>query len=449
MKWYLCLGFILLAALSSAQLDFNNLEQIDDSVVRDKCDQRGGKGTFDAIKNSRDSVQSCVEDLISLDTLRKEIEDAKKTGSLDEVFGKYCNKRPQFKQCFEGFLTNLKKCLTTAEIDNMNIGLDVIKQLGDFACHKDGDRIAMFVAEGGPECIKSQIEGIKSCVNKTIKFEEPSIDSLPSFLTTSKVCDDMSKMQPCIVTELEKCENTTSANIVDAIFRFIKKNICNKKKNKRSVRSKRGAVAIGANQINQLKDTYMKYIRAKCIENKSEKEFINLESSFETTKKCVISGIKNNLAIILTVQDLKDRVTACTDDFMSKAEDCLAEKDKFYPRFAQEILFGMIDIIYKYKPNITLSSWNPDMTLCLQNFKYYSNRKKIISCFEEEVTITKSYDRDYLCQRLPEATKCVREVINSTCIRSLAVDTFLDDLTGVFLKPCQLSNDNVNIYDKN
>lgn len=37
------------------------------------------------------------------------------------------------------------------------------------------------------------------------------------------ICRDMSKLQICVVKELEKCSDPTPANIVDSIFNFIRR----------------------------------------------------------------------------------------------------------------------------------------------------------------------------------------------------------------------------------
>lgn len=49
-----------------------------------------------------------------------------------------------------------------------------------------------------------------------------------------KICSDLGKLQNCVVEELEKCKDSTPANIIDALFRFIKRSACSNK-NKRSV----------------------------------------------------------------------------------------------------------------------------------------------------------------------------------------------------------------------
>lgn len=61
---------------------------------------------------------------------------------MDEVFGKYCAKRTKMATCVQGFIDNIRLCLNTEEKNALNITLNIIKQLGEFVCFKDGDRIA-------------------------------------------------------------------------------------------------------------------------------------------------------------------------------------------------------------------------------------------------------------------------------------------------------------------
>lgn len=97
---------------------------------------------FFCSQTARDDLQTCIEELVDLDTIKKEIDESKKTGSMDEVFGKYCKKRPEFKKCVDKFLEKLKLCLIDDERKNLETVLNLIKELGEFACYKDGDRIA-------------------------------------------------------------------------------------------------------------------------------------------------------------------------------------------------------------------------------------------------------------------------------------------------------------------
>jgi len=102
----------------------------------------------------------------------------------------------------------------------------------NFICFKEGDRIALFIATGGPECFTEKQAGVQACVNNTFggyypmpNFESnvSSLQTLPSLLFGLKECTDIAKLQYCTVAELNNCTEPTPANIVDSLFNFIKK----------------------------------------------------------------------------------------------------------------------------------------------------------------------------------------------------------------------------------
>lgn len=74
--------------------------------------------------------------------MQAELEEAQKTGSMDEVFGKYCNKWPQIYGCFDNATVYMRQCMDRNEEESFNKTLDIIKELKEFMCFKDGDRLA-------------------------------------------------------------------------------------------------------------------------------------------------------------------------------------------------------------------------------------------------------------------------------------------------------------------
>lgn len=92
---------------------------------------------------------------------------------------------------------------------------------------------AVFISAGGPECFQEKQQAIQDCVNHTfssyIPKTDPTVDglagleSLPSLTFGIKECKDMTVLQSCIVTELEKCTDPTPANIMDSIFNFVRR----------------------------------------------------------------------------------------------------------------------------------------------------------------------------------------------------------------------------------
>nr|CAH7742636.1 unnamed protein product [Callosobruchus chinensis] len=143
---------------------------------------------------------------------QKELEKAKNTGSMDEVFGKYCKRWPDIQACFQNATSFARQCMDTKEQDAFNRSLTILQELQEFVCFKDGDRLAMFVAEGGIECMDEQRQGVQDCLNKTLGARLPDTDEL-----------DFDTVRTCINAELEKCKDSTPANIVDAFFKFLKK----------------------------------------------------------------------------------------------------------------------------------------------------------------------------------------------------------------------------------
>lgn len=99
----------------------------------------------------------------------------------------------------------------------------------------------MFIAEEGPECFSSKQDALQSCFEATMgKYtngELPTLENLPSLVIKEENCRDMDKLEECVVKELETCKESTPANLVEALFRFVRKETpCNKiaKTNKNS-----------------------------------------------------------------------------------------------------------------------------------------------------------------------------------------------------------------------
>lgn len=74
----------------------------------------------------------------------------------------------------ESFTSALEPCLEKKEIDGKRTFVKIFKNLLNFVCHKEGDQIALFIAEKGPECFDSQKDELITCMNKTFYGYLPS-----------------------------------------------------------------------------------------------------------------------------------------------------------------------------------------------------------------------------------------------------------------------------------
>lgn len=203
-----------------------------DEMLKEKCLKNGNNETYDRFVEGKEEFRKCVQDLFDFDKMKKEIEQSKPNGNLDEVFHKYCSQKPKLKGCIESFLNVSEPCFDESEKSHKTTIMNVTMSIMNFVCYKDGDRIALFVAEGGPECIENNFDNVMKCVNETASsYTEDGSDMsedlpqiLPQLLLDEKQCTDINKVQKCIVNYLEKCKEPTPANIVGSMFDFVKKN---------------------------------------------------------------------------------------------------------------------------------------------------------------------------------------------------------------------------------
>ncbi|RZC39450.1 uncharacterized protein BDFB_010644, partial [Asbolus verrucosus] len=350
---------VLVLDLVSGELSLQDVEipDIDDfAVIKEKCDKLGGNGTYNTLKAKKDTLQTCLQGFVDFNVLKNEVEEAKKTGSMDEVFGKYCAKRPTLSSCTQTFINALRPCLNAEEKKALNITLDILKQLGEFVCFRDGDRIAMFVAEGGVECIQDHAEGIKNCLNSTFKIN-PTVNtnSLPNLLIDKKKCDDLGKLQNCVVEELEKCKDSTPANIIDALFRFIKRSACSNK-NKRSIhRMFKRSVAVANNFYNtaEAKNRAIKIIKEKCAQNAPEGGYDAFTKSLNNATVCIKEKTLSDPIFVTPRDEFKDNIYFCVKDLIQKTRNCMPIEEKYWPQFQYDISSNLIDFTYKNKDQMS------------------------------------------------------------------------------------------------
>lgn len=207
------------------------------NLAKEKCKKQSGNDeAFQKLEEGIQNFTTCGMGLINISNIQNEIEQARPNGELDRVFHGYCQKRPDLITCIENFMETLQPCLNDEEKSHSQLLIRIIKSILNFVCYKGGDHIALFIAEGGPECLQEKRLEIGNCLNQTLSSYIPkdgfqSLENLPQFTFGPKQCKELQDLKLCIVNELEKCKEVTPANIIESMFRFVIKNEtdCDKK----------------------------------------------------------------------------------------------------------------------------------------------------------------------------------------------------------------------------
>lgn len=171
-----------------ASLQNVTLPSIDEikRVAKDKCAKvSGGDAAYEAIERGVEDLKTCTSGLVDVEQLQKEIHDAEPRGELDTVFNKYCRKRDTATGCMETFTALLEPCLQPNEIEAKQTFVNMFKKFLNFVCYKDGDHIALFIAEKGPECFDQRKDDLINCVNSTFTSYVPAdlnTNALPTVL---------------------------------------------------------------------------------------------------------------------------------------------------------------------------------------------------------------------------------------------------------------------------
>ncbi|KAL7020213.1 hypothetical protein ACKWTF_011418 [Chironomus riparius] len=214
---------ISLPEMNSTQIE-EGLQKLTDAL-KQKCLEASGSDTaYDDASAAASTFSECIQNLLDFSNIEEEIEKAKPTGDLDIVFGKYCIKKIPSLDCLETFANATSPCLNAEEKAFKNVFIKMAKRILDFVCHNNGNQIALFIAESGPECFRSKANNLVTCFNKTFdKYNLLSFETPPTFKISQENCGDIKKFENCVVSELEKCRESTSANLAEAMFRYVKK----------------------------------------------------------------------------------------------------------------------------------------------------------------------------------------------------------------------------------
>ncbi|XP_018006859.1 uncharacterized protein LOC108664703 [Hyalella azteca] len=190
---------------------------------KDKCREEHGPAVLKEIEDAPGQLMECVLQYVKLDKLQIEVNRSMARGNLDRVFKKYCGYRDDILYCVDTMLTTFQTCMTAQQLVDVNVTRRAVDAAINFTCHDDGDRIALFMAEQGVECVREHKDGIRTCIEDRVPSVKTSIDdpdslSLDHIVINEQQCEKLNAMHSCVVQEAEKCSDPTPANILDALI---------------------------------------------------------------------------------------------------------------------------------------------------------------------------------------------------------------------------------------
>jgi hypothetical protein len=59
-------------------------------------------------------------------------------------------------------------------------------------------------------------------MSKYTDGELPTLENLPSLIANEENCEDMMKLEKCVVAHIEDCEDKTPANLIGSLFKFVR-----------------------------------------------------------------------------------------------------------------------------------------------------------------------------------------------------------------------------------
>uniref|UniRef100_A0A0P4W5V1 Uncharacterized protein n=1 Tax=Scylla olivacea TaxID=85551 RepID=A0A0P4W5V1_SCYOL len=222
------LGYLAVMPVVGQHLDNGNLPL--DEVAKthvstwlERCNATAGDEAVEDIKNSVGELMECVQKHINFNKLEEEVKVSIVKGELDVVFKKYCKRRSRLMACAEDVFTKVERCADEKQKQDLNITRRVIDAGIDFVCHNDGDRIALFMAEKGEECLKNHSKNIEECIEdkipriKEYKNDHDGID-ITTFTINEENCKNLYGIQDCVVKHTSKCDDETPANILGSLI---------------------------------------------------------------------------------------------------------------------------------------------------------------------------------------------------------------------------------------
>jgi hypothetical protein len=170
------------------------------------------------------NMSKCVEKYMNETQLITDIKKAVPEGQLDMVFHDTCLKWPKVKACMSEVFEIIDECWDRGDKVNKIVDEGIKFFCGD---DNDGARIALFLAEGGMECLEKHGDHVKTCVEGKHDLPDVAdgIPELPANLVPKKddICQALNSLEECTSKELRHCKDPTPENLATSMIKYVAK----------------------------------------------------------------------------------------------------------------------------------------------------------------------------------------------------------------------------------
>ncbi|XP_031350142.1 uncharacterized protein LOC116175908 [Photinus pyralis] len=423
------------------------------NVTKWKCEQNGGPLAFENLMAAKDEIQKCIEDNFDFSKIESELSEKRKTGSMDDVFVKYCGKKSVVDACMQNFTEAVSPCLENVEKSSLKLLLNITDNLIDFGCHKDGDRIAMFLAEGGLECLRNKTDGIEDCFNKTIRHRIPqsfALTALPLFAMNDDGCDDFSNLHKCVTGVLETCTDHTPANLVDAAFKYtLRSTPCKDRKRAAPAGTRRRIFRrdTPSQELFAIQHAYDKLkqkFEPHCLQNGGQKAANEFREALTYVERCQnqeqTKFMRKNeevrgISYDYMCKEFRQGLRGCLSNLTKKMEVCSNPAEKYVPKFGLE----MYDSVFNYKCKDdarALKMLFGEQDICTKTILGSTDvcigKTKHIRDYSKEAVVTKTE----LCSDMKLLRNCFRDMVSQHCPNNNNVNDLVKGLSDAIYAPC-------------
>lgn len=196
----------------------------------ERCLVNGGEQVLADYLSEQENLVYCMMEQFDVEEIQYEVETNKETGKLDEVFKKYCSSNvPAARECLSNFLSVSALCLEEDDQPGLNVTMAMVDSAIKFACHRDGDRIALFVSEEGVECVMANKDELFTCVKKSVPeifspyhHRRRNHNKMHFYVFQQENCRKGDAIIDCVEKSLLKCDDPTPSNLLHGMLKSMR-----------------------------------------------------------------------------------------------------------------------------------------------------------------------------------------------------------------------------------